>query len=86
MVAVCVPTGIAALNVGDFFQLPPVVTREDWAVLEMLRPGLAGKGFFAFETPRWAGFSFASIVLREQKRQQNLSLGAFDGKTPQTAW
>lgn len=75
-----VPTGVRGLVprdpvqlvvVGDFFQLPPVVTQEDRAVLEALRPGLAGKGFFAFETPRWADFSFESIVLREQKRQQD---------------
>lgn len=49
------------LVVGDFFQLPPVVKKEQ-------SNALFEKSFFAFESSAWTNFNFKSIILEEIKR------------------
>lgn len=48
--------------VGDFFQLPPVVTDADREALEIAEG-------FAFDSEMWSHFGFRTIVLSEQVRQ-----------------
>lgn len=59
--------------VGDFFQLPPVITEKDRTVLEKYwgKEFNVGDGF-AFQAPMWNDFDFVTIVLDEVMRQKNL--------------
>lgn len=58
--------------VGDFFQLPPVITEKDRTVLEKYwgRELNVGDGF-AFQAPMWKDFDFVTIVLDEVMRQKD---------------
>lgn len=57
--------------VGDFFQLPPVITEKDRIVLENYwkKTMNVGDGF-AFQSPMWKEFNFVTVVLTEQMRQK----------------
>lgn len=49
--------------VGDFFQLPPVITEDDRAILMKLYPGnFEG---WAFESDYWDGFDFEPHILKK---------------------
>lgn len=54
--------------VGDFFQLPPVLTDYHRTVLEQLWQQDINEGF-AFEAPEWGKMNFKNIVLTEVVRQ-----------------
>lgn len=55
--------------VGDFFQLPPVVTERDSALLMKFYPGnLQG---WCFKSRYWAGFDFEPHVLKTVVRQSD---------------
>lgn len=60
---------IQVVVVGDFFQLPPVITANDKPLLEKLYPNMT-KGF-AFESTFWNDLSFTTIELREIIRQDD---------------
>lgn len=55
--------------VGDFFQLPPVVTDDDRKVLMQLWPG--NDDGYAFKSPLWKGMGFEPHVLTEVVRQSD---------------
>lgn len=55
--------------VGDFFQLPPVVSDGDRRVLMQLWPG--NDDGYAFKSPLWTGMGFEPHVLTEVKRQND---------------
>lgn len=55
--------------VGDFFQLPPVVTDDDRKVLMQLWPG--NDDGYAFKSPLWEGMGFEPHVLTEVVRQRD---------------
>lgn len=55
--------------VGDFFQLPPVITEDDRAILMKLYPGnFEG---WAFESDYWDGFDFEPHILKKVVRQDD---------------
>lgn len=55
--------------VGDFFQLPPVVTKDDLKTLMKLYPGnLEG---WAFKSEYWSGFAFEPHILHQVVRQED---------------
>lgn len=57
--------------VGDFFQLPPVITDKDRPVLENYWGRIMNVGDgFAFQAPMWSTFDFVTIVLDEVMRQK----------------
>ena len=57
--------------VGDFFQLPPVITEKDREILCQLWTGnYVGDGF-AFQAPLWKSFNFVNIILKEPVRQRD---------------
>lgn len=55
--------------VGDFFQLPPVVTDDDRKVLMRLWPG--NDDGYAFKSQLWKGMDFEPHVLTEVVRQSD---------------
>lgn len=64
--------------VGDFFQLPPVISDKDRPVLVELWEGKGidkiYDGFgFAFIAPSWKKFNFTTVILTEQMRQKDNS-------------
>lgn len=58
---------IQVILVGDFLQLPPVVTDKDKEALSELY----GERVFAFESPYWAKLNIETIELDEVIRQNN---------------
>ena len=56
---------------GDFFQLPPVITEKDRPVLERYwgEQMSVGDGF-AFQAPMWKEFQFLTVILDEPIRQR----------------
>lgn len=56
--------------VGDFCQLPPVVTKEERPVLEAMYGKSIGEGY-PFLGNEWAGWDFARIELTEAVRQRD---------------
>lgn len=60
---------IQIIVVGDFFQLPPVLTPKDNEVLKHIYKNL-DKGF-AFESKFWKYCGFIKVILREPMRQSN---------------
>lgn len=58
--------------VGDFFQLPPVITEKDRNVLDNYWNKIMqiGNGF-AFQAPMWNEFNFVTVILTEQMRQKD---------------
>lgn len=53
--------------VGDFFQLPPVTTKNDYQVLKEIYPDYDNG--FAFESDNWTDFEFETIILKQIMRQ-----------------
>lgn len=51
------------LVVGDFFQLPPVLKKEN--------KQLFSKGYYAFSSLSWADFAFKNVLLNVAKRTHN---------------
>lgn len=54
---------------GDFFQLPPVVTKTDLSAFKRL--GLDPSGY-CFTTPAWKDFKFKTIILKDVVRQNDI--------------
>lgn len=52
--------------VGDFFQLPPVLKKEEAELLNLTQDRA-----YAFQCPEWEKFNFQSVVLNEVVRQSN---------------
>lgn len=70
--------------VGDFYQLPPVITDQDREVLEIAEG-------FAFQADMWGHFDFATVVLTEVVRQNDVDFvtnlnGVRKGDTSCLAW
>lgn len=62
---------IQVILVGDFFQLPPVITDKDREVLEGYKYGRElGKGY-AFQSKFWKTYNFVCIQLDEVVRQSD---------------
>lgn len=61
---------IQLIVVGDFFQLPPVITKADRQALASLW-GYDLQEAFAFEAPMWKNFRFRNIVLKDTIRQSD---------------
>lgn len=57
--------------VGDFFQLPPVVTREDADTLRQAPRFKRISKFFAFESQYWSDFYFHCVSLKKIMRQDD---------------
>jgi ATP-dependent exoDNAse (exonuclease V) alpha subunit len=55
--------------VGDFFQLPPVTTKEDRKILKEFYENY-DKGF-AFESEYWLDMNFKTVELKQVKRQSH---------------
>lgn len=62
---------IQLIVVGDFYQLPPVITDKDRQVLSICWERKIGNGY-AFESPWWEHFHFRSCYLRQVIRQSDL--------------
>lgn len=57
--------------IGDFFQLPPVITDKDREILcQNWDEDYVGDGF-AFKAPLWSVFDFVNVYLTEQVRQRD---------------
>lgn len=63
---------IQLLLVGDFHQLPPVVTENDRAIYEAAYGEDIGDGF-AFTSPYWQSLNIETVTLRENVRQSGNS-------------
>ena len=61
---------IQVIVVGDFFQLPPVMTERDKAVLDKYYKTDVGLGF-AFQSIFWGFYEFYNITLTQVMRQDN---------------
>ena len=61
---------IQVILVGDFFQLPPVITEADRYLLEQYFGGKIGKGF-AFQSNLWRSFAFRLVNLKTIIRQSD---------------
>ena len=57
---------IQVVLVGDFFQLPPVITRTDRSLFASYYRSRDG---YAFETPEWNWLGLAPVILTENIRQ-----------------
>ena len=58
---------IQLMVVGDFFQLPPVLVKEEQPAYE----GLYGNALFAFQSPQWGQLKLQTVVLVESMRQSD---------------
>lgn len=63
---------IQIILTGDFFQLPPVITKEDKKVLDAFYKTDIGKGF-AFQSKMWSEMQMQTITLKEVIRQEEKS-------------
>ena len=61
---------IQLVVIGDFFQLPPIVTEKDKVVLDKYYNTDIGLGY-AFNSKFWKYFDFHNIILTEVVRQDN---------------
>ena len=57
--------------IGDFFQLPPVVTTHDRDILETMWGREMVRNGFAFQAPLWNSFDFVNILLTDSMRQRD---------------
>ncbi len=74
---------IQLIVMGDFYQLPPVMTPEDKQALKMLYPARDfGKGY-CFQSKHWNAFHFDKINLTENVRQEDV---AFQKVLNQIRW
>ena len=63
---------IQLIVLGDFLQLPPVVTKDDAEILPKFYGDNVGKGF-AFQSLLWDAFNFTEINLTEIVRQEDVA-------------
>jgi len=67
--------GLQVILVGDFFQLPPVVTQtrnfKSRDLFESLNEERAADNRFAFKSPSWGEADFITCYLSEQHRQED---------------
>lgn len=64
--------GLQVVLVGDFFQLPPVITQEEdnnWESTLQILP--EKQAVFAFESPAWNALNLTVCYLSEQHRQED---------------
>ena len=57
--------------IGDFFQLPPVITDKDRKILETMWGRHMVRDGFAFQAPLWESFDFVNIMLTDSMRQRD---------------
>ena len=57
--------------IGDFFQLPPVITDKDRKILEAMWGREMVRDGFAFQAPLWDSFDFVNILLTDSMRQRD---------------
>lgn len=63
---------LQVIVVGDFFQLPPVITDKDREILEQFKYGeTLGRGY-AFQSEYWDSFGFIPVMLDEIVRQTDV--------------
>lgn len=55
--------------IGDFFQLPPVVPKQESEILKTIYPNT--NKFYAFESKYWKEFNFENVLLKEIVRQKD---------------
>lgn len=63
---------IRLIALGDFGQLKPVATFSDKQILKSFYPNL--KGYYAFNSEKWAEANFKKIILHKVKRQKDAEL------------
>lgn len=63
---------IRLIALGDFGQLKPVATFSDKQILKSFYPNL--KGYYAFNSEKWAEANFEKIILHRVKRQKDAEL------------
>ena len=63
---------IQLIVLGDFLQLPPVITKDDAEILQKFYGDNVGKGF-AFQSLLWEAFDFEVINLTEIVRQEDVA-------------
>ena len=63
---------IRLIALGDFGQLKPVATFSDKQILKSFYPNL--KGYYAFNSEKWAEANFKKIILHKVKRQKDTEL------------
>ena len=68
---------IQLIVVGDFFQLPPVITDNDRNVLSQFRYGDGLRSGFAFQSKFWEYLNFEKIELTEVIRQTNREFSGY---------
>ena len=64
---------IQLIVVGDFYQLPPVMTQEDAYALQQVYPHIDCSSGYAFKSPYWNLMEFKYINLTEIVRQDDVA-------------
>lgn len=63
---------IRLIFVGDIGQIGPTISKVDNEILKILYPGI--KGYYAFNSDKWAKANFEKILLFKIKRQKDAEL------------
>lgn len=63
---------IRLIFVGDIGQIGPTISKSDTEMLKILYPGI--KGYYAFNSDKWADANFEKIILYKIKRQKDAEL------------
>lgn len=63
---------IRLIFVGDIGQIGPTTSKSDTPMLKILYPGT--KGYYAFNSDKWADANFEKIILYKIKRQKDAEL------------
>ena len=77
---------IQLIVLGDFYQLPPVITKDDMEEFKRLNPGI-DENFrgYAFQSECWSKMNFESIMLTEVVRQSDSELAEILHKVRQAS-